>query len=126
MPIFSKQLKKIDYGNPAEALKSMANHIKYIQEQLEYTLMNLDSRNVTEIDTDVTDVTSSSGSVNLTGGSIKLSGKNGEEFSAGQTGSGAFTFSVKGKNGEQTLYMDSDGKLVITKHTNISVDCGEW
>lgn len=125
MPIFTKQLNRVEYTNPTEALKAMANHIKYIQEQLEYTLMNLDSSNITEIETDKTTITDSTGSVTL-GSNISLSGKNGESFTAGLSNSGQFSFSVKGKNGEQTLYMDSDGHLVITKNTTISIDCGEW
>lgn len=125
MPIFSKQLQKVDYTNPSEAIRLMANHIKYIQEQLEYTLMNLDSRNITEIETDVTDIKDSTGNVSL-GSNISLTGKNGESFVAGLNTDGTFSFSVKGKNGEQTLYLDSSGHLVITKNTTLSIDCGEW
>ena len=42
MPIFAQSLQKIDEANPKDAIKKMANHIRYIQEQLEYTLLNLD------------------------------------------------------------------------------------
>ena len=34
MPVFTNQLRTIDYARPEEALKVMANHIRYIQEQL--------------------------------------------------------------------------------------------
>lgn len=126
MPIFNTQLKKLDFQNPAQALREMANHIKYIQEQLEYTLMNLDSSNVTEIDTDKTEIGSSSGSVNLSGENISLSGKNGEEFTAGLNAAGTFVFSLKGRNGAQAIYLASDGQLIITKNASLSIDCGEW
>lgn len=125
MPIFTQSLKKVDTQNPAEALKDMANHIRYIQEQLEWTLMNLDSSNITEIETDKTNITSSTGGTQLTGDRISLTGKNGEQFTAGIDASGNFAFTVKGKNGEQMLYL-SDGKLTITKNSNLSIDCGEW
>lgn len=125
MPIFTKQLQKVDYTNPTEAVRTMASHIRYIQEQLEYTLMNLDSSNVTEIETDKTTITSSSGNVSL-GSSISLSGRNGESFTAGLNANNVFEFRVKGKNGEQTMYLDSSGHLVITKNTTLSIDCGEW
>ena len=125
MPIFTTQLRTIDPKRPEEALKHMANHIKYIQEQLEYTLMNLDSSNITEIDTDKTDISSASGGVDLTGNKIALSGKNGEQFMAGLQGNN-FVFSVKGKGGTQAMYLTSDGQLVITKNTTLSIDCGEW
>ena len=125
MPIFTQSLRKVDIANPTEAVKEMANHIRYIQEQREYTLMNLDSSNVTEIETDKTTITSSSGGVNFTGNSVTLSGSNGETFEAG-TVNGTFRFTVKGKNGAQIMYLTSDGQLVITNNATIHVDGGEW
>lgn len=125
MPIFSQQLQRIDTANPQEALKKMANHIKYIQEQLEYTLLNLDSRNVTEIDTDKTVITDSTG-VNSLGSYISLSGANGELFRVGKNKDGGFDFVVNGKDGTQTLYLDSSGNLIITRHANITIDGGVW
>ena len=125
MPIFTQQLQRIDETNPQEAIKKMVNHIKYIQEQLEYTLLNLDSRNVTEIDTDKTVITDSTGN-NSIGSYISLTGSNGESFKVGKNTSGGFDFVVNGKGGTQTLYLDSSGNLIITKHTNITIDGGEW
>ena len=127
MPIFSTQLRKIDFANPQEALKEMANHIRYIQEQLEYTLMNLDSSNITEIDAKDTVITSGGTQLDLGGTGVSFSGPNGETFEAGlPTGETAFRFTLKGKNGEQILYMDSNGQLVITNKASIHVDGGEW
>lgn len=125
MPIFTQSLRKVDAANPAEAIREMVNHIRYIQEQLEYTLMNLDSSNISEIETDKTTITSSSGGVNLTGNSVTLNGNNGEMFEAGVV-NGTFRFTVKGKSGAQIMYLTSDGQLVITNHATIHVDGGEW
>ena len=125
MPIFTQQLQRIDTNDPKEAIKKMANHIKYIQEQLEYTLLNLDSRNVTEIDTDKTTITDSTGSTSL-GSFVYIKGNNGESFTVGKNPGGQFEFSVKGANGKQTLYLDSTGNLIITKNTNLTIDGGEW
>ena len=125
MPIFTQVLKNFDDANPAEAIREMAKHIRYIQEQLEWTLMNLDSTNITEIETDKTDITSSSGAVNMTGETISFKGENGESFTVGKGRDGRFTFALNGKNGQQAIYL-SDGNIVITKHSNISIDCGEW
>ena len=125
MPIFNTQLGRINTSNPQEALKSMANHIRYIQEQLEYTLMNLDSSNVTEIEADKTTITTSTGST-FTGDSISLKGKNGEEFRAGTGENGAFQFTLNGKNGSQYIYLTSAGELVITNRATISLDGGTW
>ena len=126
MPLFNRQLRRTEFTNPQEALKEMANHIRYIQEQLEYTLMNLDSSNVTEIETDKTVITSSTGGVSLGGNSIALSGKNGEIFEAGLNTAGAFVFKLCGKNGKQYLYLTAEGELVITNNATITVDGGTW
>lgn len=126
MPVFTKSMDKVDYSDTQSALRVMANHIKYIQEQLEFTLTNLDSSNITEIETDKTNISSGTGGVSMTGNSITLNGKNGESFTVGQDASGNFVFSVKGRNGEQTIYLSSDGQMVITKAANLSIDCGTW
>ena len=123
--IFTQQMQRLDESNPKEAIRKMANHIKYIQEQLEYTLLNLDSRNITEIDTNQTVITNSTGSVSI-GDYISISGPNGESFKVGKNESGGFDFSITGKGGAQTLYLDSTGNLIITKHTSITVDGGSW
>lgn len=125
MPIFTQSLQRIDTANPQEAIKKMANHIKYIQEQLEYTLLNLDSRNINEIDVDKTTITDSSGSSTI-GSFIYLTGSNGESFTVGKNPQGKFEFSVKGKNGTQTIYLNSTGELTITKSANLTIDGGEW
>lgn len=127
MPIFNTQLGKVDYSNPNDALRLMANHIRYLQEQLEYTLMNLDSTNITEIETDITNVTSSSGGVSVTGNGIALKGNNGEVFEAGiPENSTTFRFSLKGKGGEQIMYLTSGGQLIITSNATLHIDGGEW
>lgn len=127
MPIFNTQLRKIDFSNPQEALKEMANHIRYIQEQLEYTLMNLDSSNITEIDAKATVISSGGTAVDLSGTGASFAGSNGELFEAGlPTGAQTFRFTLRGKNGERFMYMTRDGELVITNNATIHMDCGEW
>lgn len=125
MPIFTQSLQKTDAENPKDAIKKMANHIKYIQEQLEYTLLNLDSRNINEIDIDKTTITDSTGSTNI-GSFIYLTGANGESFTVGKNPKGQFEFTVKGKSGVQTMYLNSSGELVITEHASLTIDGGEW
>ena len=125
MPIFAQSLQKIDTSNPQDAIKKMANHIKYIQEQLEYTLFNLDSRNINEIDIDKTTISDSTGTTNI-GSYIHLTGANGESFTVGKNSKGQFEFSVEGKNGTQTIYLNSSGELVLTRSVNLTIDGGEW
>lgn len=124
MPIFTQSLQRIDPNDP-QAIKKLYNHIKYIQEQLEYTLLNLDSRNINEIDVDKTTITDSTGSTNL-GSYINLTGSNGESFTVGKNPQGQFVFSVNGKNKTNVMYLDSSGNLVITRNTTLTIDGGEW
>lgn len=125
MPIFTQSLQKIDAEKPQDAIKKMVNHIKYLQEQLEYTLLNLDSRNINEIDTDKTTITDSTGSTSI-GAYIYLTGSDGESFTVGKNDKGKFEFAVKGKDGKQAIYLNSSGELIITEHANFTIDGGEW
>lgn len=125
MPIFTQSLQKIDTNNPQEAIKKLYQHIKYIQEQLEYTLFNLDSQHINEIDTDKTVIKDSTGDTSI-GSYISLTGPNGEKFSVGKGTSGRFEFSINGKSGEQLIYLNSSGNLIITDHTQLTIDGGEW
>ena len=61
MPIFSSQLGKVESYNPEQGIKTMANHLRKIQEELEYRLMHLDSTNVSEIDASQTTIKTGSG-----------------------------------------------------------------
>ena len=120
MPIFSQQMTKIDPTNPILALKAMERHIRYLQDQLEFTLTNLDSSNITEIETDKTEIRNSSGTVNISSDKISLSGKNGETFNAGYDAKqNRFIFEIKGKGGTQCIYLSSDGELIITKNSSL-------
>lgn len=55
MPVFSKKLGSINTNDP-NTMRLLANHIRIMQEELEYRLSVLDSSNISEIDTDVTKV----------------------------------------------------------------------
>lgn len=123
--IFTQSLQRIDASNPTEAIKKMANHIKYIQEQLEYTLTNLDSNNIIEIDTDKTVVGDSEGSTNL-GSFISIKGENGESFTVGKNLDGNFEFTIRGKDKTQMMRIDENGQLIITGNTYLAIDGGEW
>jgi len=125
MPIFTQSLQKIDTSNPQDAIKKLYQHIKYLQEQLEYTLFNLDSQNINEIDTDKTVITDSTGDTSI-GAYINMTGPNGEKFSVGKGTSGRFEFSITGKAGVQMMYLNSLGNLILTDKITLTVDGGEW
>lgn len=54
--IFSKQLGKVGGRTAQDDIRYIANHIRRMQEELEYRLMNLDSENINEIDAGVTKI----------------------------------------------------------------------
>ena len=98
----------------------MANHIRYIQEQLEYTLMNLDSSNITAIDTDDTQLSGSSieGVAELTqavAGIASTVSVQGSTISSLQHSVSGLNASVQDlRTGEATyLRMDASGVSVV-------------
>lgn len=125
MPIFTQSLQIKESDTEREARKKMVNHIRYLQEQLEYTLLNLDSRNINEIDIDKTPITDSTGSTSI-GSFIYLTGADGESFTVGKNPQGKFEFAVEGKDGKQTMYLNSSGELIITDNVSLTIDGGEW
>ena len=125
MPIFTQSLQIKETDSDQEALKKMVNHIRHIQERLEYVLYNLDSKNIAEIDTDKTTIKDSTGSASI-GSYISLSGTNGESFTVGKNAKGNFEFCVKAKNGVEIIKLDSSGNINITSSANLTINCGKW
>lgn len=119
MAIFSNSLPKIDPANPQEAINKLCNHVRYLQEQLEYVLLHLDSRNIDEIDTDHTVISSASGNA-VIGSYMKLTGAKGEVFSVGTNSDKKFEFTLKGAEGKPMIYLNDSGELVITEHSQLA------
>lgn len=59
--VFSKKLDSLDRLSGSDAIKQLANHIRVMQEELEYRLMVLDSSNIAEIDLGETNVMTTDG-----------------------------------------------------------------
>lgn len=125
MPIFTQSLQVKDTDTEQEARKKMVNHIRHIQEQLEYTLMNLDSENISEIDIDKTTITGSTSGATM-GSYINFTGSKGESFRAGKNPDGQFEFAVNGNGGTRVMYLTNAGEIAIVKRTSLAVDGGEW
>lgn len=123
--IFGSVMKKLDYENVPRSLQVMESHIRSLQEQLEYTLYNLDSANVTSLDTSVTDITSDNGGISISGDSISLVGTGGEKVIMGKQGD-SFRLELAGKGGAPALYLDSRGKIVVGEQAEVYLDCGVW
>ena len=127
MPIFNSVMRQINYDNPKEALAVMEKHIRALQEELEWQLMNLDSRNINEIDTSQTEIKSSDGGASIAGDIISFSSPAGERFRAGYDKAAArFYFELTDKSGANVMYYSSSGELVITKKAAVAIDGGVW
>ena len=125
MPVFTRTLQVKETDTDKEFRKKVVNYIKYVVEQLEYTLHNLDSRNIVEIETDKTPITDSTGSASI-GSYIALSGANGESFTVGKNEKGQFEFSLKARDGTEIIKLDSSGNINITSSANLTINGGKW
>lgn len=56
--VFTTQLGNLAGKSEMEAIMEIANHIRRLQDELEYRLSNLDSSNITEIDASDTVISS--------------------------------------------------------------------
>ena len=61
MAIFARELEPLNYRDTEGCLRALTNHIRILQEQLEYTLRNLDSDNISEIELAKTKVVDADG-----------------------------------------------------------------
>lgn len=127
MPVFQQTMRRTDNVEVAEALRIFDRHIRWLQEQLEWQLLNLDSSNINEIDTSQTTISSGDGGVAIDGDELILSGNRGERFRVGQDkAAGRFRFEVTDRSGQVVMYLSSDGELTITRRANVAIDCGTW
>ncbi|MDD6315815.1 MAG: hypothetical protein PUB63_02215 [Clostridia bacterium] len=123
--IFGSVMRRLDVSDVAGSLRVMENHIRSLQEQLEYTLYNLDSTNVTELDTNITDIVSSDGGIHISGEGLSLYGRQGEKIVMGGR-DGVFQLQIAGRGGQPAIYLDSGGTVVVGSQARIQLDCGTW
>lgn len=102
MAVFSGTLGKMDYSNPEESIKKMANYIRQLQEELEYKLANLDKANFNEtgldeitepISAQIGDVEGAVTQLRLDMNGLSIVVQNGSEASVIQLKSGNITLS---------------------------------
>ena len=144
MPIFTKQLR-FNAGNTQEAVREIANHIRFMQEELEYRLTNLDSSNITSINADdtkleggglddLTQLAQTVGDLNTSYSSLRQSvgslsatiSEQGQSLSTLKQTSDTIEASVRNlQTGEKTyLRMDSTG-VSVTDGTGSLVKIGK-
>ena len=121
--IFSGVMRRLDTNDTRRSLRIMEDHIRSMQEQLEYTLYNLDSTNVTSIDPGVTSI--GGDGMSISGESLALYGSGGERIVMGRQGS-AFRMELAGKGGRSAVYLDGGGRVCVGPEAAVYIDCGTW
>lgn len=106
--IFSSQLKKLDNLTTDEQLKTVSNHLRKMQEELEYRLSVLDSSNISEIDADTTNIfTKGENLINV------IEDQNGNVSSLAQT-VGGLTSTVANQAGDISVLQQTAQGLTST------------
>lgn len=124
--IFHNTLGTLDGLDTKRAVLTLANYVRSLQEQLEYTLTTLDSDNVIEIDTGRTSVGSSDGST-ATGESVLLKGKGSSAFSVSKLTDGSLVFRMKANDGSDIFAANSaSATFDVRKRASLSLDGGSW
>ena len=124
--IFSRQLEKLDKENLSRSVQLIANHVRMLQEQLEYTLTALDSDNIIEINTAKTAVATADGDT-ATGDGIRIRSGDGALFSVEKTQAGKMIFSLSDTLGREAVRFSSQtGVIELKRRSDITLNCGEY
>ncbi len=124
--IFSRTLGALDGMDTKRAVLTLANYVRALQEQLEYTLTTLDSDNVIEIDTGRTSVAGADGGT-ATGEHILLKGKDSSAFSVSRLPDGSLVFRMLANDGSDIFVSSSaSGRFDLRSRSSLSLDGGRW
>lgn len=124
--IFTQRLGTLDGMSAEKAVRTLANYVRAMQEQLEYTLTTLDSDNIVEIDTDRTAVASSSGGT-ATADGIRINGSGGASFRVERGSSGGLTLRMTAADGRDIIFASSGiGQVDLRSRTSFYIDGGSW
>ena len=117
--IFSSSLGSVENYTTDVAIKNIANHLRKLQDELEYRLSNLDSSNINEIDTDETV---------FRGETVALISQYGDDIAELRVADRQLTATVTNINHSmsQTLRLAADG-LTITNASGskLTIDGGQ-
>lgn len=106
--IFSSSLGSVEKYATDVAIKNIANHLRKLQDELEYRLSNLDSSNINEIDTDETV---------LRGGAVTLISQYGDDIAELKLSDQQLTATVKAQSGDISTLKQTATSLTATVQT---------
>lgn len=98
-----------------ETIQNLMDAYEMLRKQLEFLIQNIDSDNVTEINTNITRVKSNQGTTEIKGPLLLMFdlGKHLRRKEGLDTSTGLFTDEWYDEAGNRTAYIDSAGKLVV-------------
>ena len=118
--MFTAHLGSVEKVSPEEGVRHIANHVRTLQEELEYRLAHLDSSNINEIDANETPITG--GIIETLTQSV---GAQGESISTLQQTAGSLTARVESAEGKYAaLALTVDGFTVKTEEGETRIDGG--
>lgn len=124
--IFSRTLGALDGMDTKRAVLTLANYVRALQEQLEYTLTTLDSDNVIEIDTDRTSVAGGDGGT-ATGEHILLKGRGSSLFSVSKLSDGSLVLRMTANSGRDIFLASSASELFdVRSRASLELSGGCW
>ena len=124
--IFTQKLGSLDGLSAERAIRAVANYVRALQEQLEYTLTTLDSDNVIEIDTGRTSVSGADGGT-ATGDRILVKGAGGAAFSVEKTAQGGLVLRMTADDGSDVFFAGSaSGTIDLRSRSGMTIDGGSW
>lgn len=111
--IFSSGLGSVEKQTTDVAIKNIANHLRKLQDELEYRLSNLDSSNINEIDTDETVIR---------GGTVTLISQTADEIAELKLSNQQLTASVQGLgNTVSSIQMQAGNIQMTVENLNASM-----
>ncbi|MBR5943124.1 MAG: hypothetical protein IKZ81_07260 [Clostridia bacterium] len=124
--IFTQKLGSLEGMSAERAVRAVANYVRALQEQLEYTLTTLDSDNVIEIDTGRTSVSAADGGA-ATGERILVKGSGGAAFLVEKTQSGGIVLRMTADDGGDIFSAGSgSGVIELRSRGALALDGGSW
>lgn len=102
--------------------EQLIDMISKMQKELDWLLNNIDSKNVTELNTNITNISSEDGTTTINGNKLIMTDGTGIRLQMGyDSTSDSFNFILYNESGQSTFEIDSSGNVIIKGEGKIDV-----
>jgi len=106
-----------------EDARELAIYVAKIQKELDFLMNNVDSKNVTQLNTNITNISSADGSTIINGNLLEMTDTTQIRLRMGyDTGTGDFVFKLFNDTGEESLTLDSNGNAIFKGTIDVGTD----